>query len=139
MKDLKHLTVTSLVLSATLGTAFTWSVIGHADAATLIKAVVGPDTTFQCSDGCSLPGVLNLDPQAVAGPDQTDPTLRIGRWSRTVYISCRYDATGDGVKYRVYVDDRSWTGQWWIAKSNLQSPAPDAINDTAFPRCPDFF
>jgi hypothetical protein len=134
MKYLKHLAATTLALSA----ALTWSVIGHADAATLTKAVVGPDTTFQCSDGCSLPGVLNLDPQAVAGPNQADPTLRVGRWSRTVYISCRYDATGDGVKYRAYVDDRNWTGQWWIDKSNLQSPAPGAINDTAIPPCPDF-
>lgn len=127
-----------LTLGGALGVALT-SVTGNASAAGLSTAVVGPDTTFQCSDGCSLPGVLNVDPQTVVGPDQTNPALRVGRWSRTIYISCRYDATGDGVKYRAYVDDRKWTGQWWVAKTDLQSPAPDAINDKNFPRCPDYF
>ncbi|HEY6793482.1 MAG TPA: hypothetical protein VI248_02235 [Kineosporiaceae bacterium] len=129
-----------LAAAASLGVgAVLVSVVGHASAANLTTAVVKPTTTFQCSDGCSLPGVLNVDPQGVAGPDVTDPALRVGRWARTVYISCRFDATGDGVKYRVYVDDREWTGQWWIAKTNLQSPDPARIDDRSIPRCPDFF
>jgi hypothetical protein len=136
VKHVKPLVAASLAL----GTAVTaFAVHANAGAVSLFKAVVSPTTTFQCSDGCSLPGVLNIDPQTVVGPDVPDSALRVGRWSRTVYISCRFDATGDGTKYRAYVDDRDWTGQWWIAKTSLQSPAPGTINDQSIPRCPDFF
>jgi hypothetical protein len=142
----RTLTAASISLGALLPAAALALDAGHADAAdlrddttVLHTAVVGPDTTYQCSDGCSVPGVLNVDPQGVAGPDVSDPALRIGRWSRTVYISCVYDATGDGIKYLTYVDDRQWAGQWWIDKASLQSPAPGGIDDSTFPRCPDYF
>jgi len=138
VKHLKPLTAAALALGAVL--VAVGLVIGNASGAesAYYKAVVGPASTFQCSDLCSLPGVLNVDPQGVVGPDVTDPTLRVRRWPRTVYISCVFDATGDGTKYLVGVDDRDWTGQWWIAKTTLQSPTPGAIDDRPIPRCPDF-
>jgi hypothetical protein len=106
MKYIKPLTVASLALGAALSAVLV-PVIGNASGAEVAsyhKAVVGPDSTFQCSDGCSLPGVLNVDPQGVTGPDTTDPTLRVGRWPRTIYISCLNDATGDGTNYLARVD-----------------------------------
>ncbi|THJ48088.1 hypothetical protein [Candidatus Frankia alpina] len=126
MKYVKLFSIVSLAFGAALA-----PVAVPASAADLTKAVVNSVTTFQCSDGCSLPGVINVDPQTVVGPDASDPTLRVGRWPRTVYISCFFDATSDGTKYLVYVDDRGWTGQWWIAKENLQH----AINEQSIRRC----
>lgn len=125
------LAVGALTLGATAG-----SVIGNAKADTYYKAVVNRDTTFKCSDGCSLPGVLNVDPQGVAGPDATDPTLRVGRWPRTIYIDCIFDASGDGLFYRTLVDDREWTGHWWVHKADLKSPPPNEMNDKQIPSCP---
>jgi hypothetical protein len=137
MKYVKPMTGAAFVLGAVL-----IPIAGQASGADLSTPTVvqlSAATSFQCSEACAVPGIDRVDPQTVAGPDAADPALRVERRERIAHITCRFDGTGDGTKYRVLVDDQGWAGQWWVAKTSLQSPSPGEIDEHDIPPCPDFF